>query len=118
MANLHNDNKTMSQKLDRVIAFIDTGGAAPDPWGHSKDEKREAALTMLAQYMKFDIFSEWTLKLLKNCHYQAAITFILYTKIPDYNAKGFASSFANNFLDIQLTKRCIANSYLGKDDKK
>ena len=104
--------------VNRVVAFIDTGGAAPDPWGHSKEEKRDAALTLLESFLGIDIFNEWSLSLLMNPHYQAAVTLLILNKVgTDTNEKKYASNFSHTFLDIQLSKRVIANSYFGKEDK-
>ena len=110
--------KKSTQQVNRVVAFIDTGGAAPDPFGHSKDEKRAAAITLLNQYLTIDIMNEWALKLLKSPHYQACITWHLNNKCPDWKTKGFVSAFAHGFLDLQFSKRWIANSYVGRKNDK
>ena len=104
----------MRHNVNRVIAFIDTGGSVPDPWGHHKHEKREVALSVLDQHLQIDAFNEWSMKLLQNPHYQAAITLRLYNKCPDWRGKKFVSAFAHGFLDLQLTRRCISYTYLGK----
>ncbi len=112
---VHADNKILADRLNRVVAFIDTGGSAPDPWGHSKDDKREIALSMLRQYLKIDTYNKWSLMLLKNCHYQAAITYLMYSDVPDCHDRQFASKFAHAFVDIQLSRRNIAYSCMGKN---